>query len=147
MNSKKIVYGQLHDYLTSLGYDRQVFPTHVIYRNPEYELPIILPKTSRRDEVSSFHLMSVEEILKLDGVIVAGQFGVAPPPTRKAAKPKARKTKAHKSDPAKVEGVSGGGQHAAIKSPRKEKLAKPRPVGAKAKRPGQKGNLPKVEQS
>ena len=117
MNSKKIVYGQLHDYLTSLGYEREVFPTHVIYRNPEYELPIILPKTSRRDEVTSFNLTSVEGILKMDGVIGAGQFGVAPPPTRKPAKPKTQKTKAPKSGPAKVDGVSGGGQSAATGAP------------------------------
>ncbi len=146
MNSKKIVYGQLHDYLTSLGYEREVFPTHVIYRNPEFELPIILPKTSRKDEVSSFNLTSVKGILKMDGVIGAGQFGVAPPPTRKPARPKTQKTKARQSGPAKVDGVSGGGQYAAIEAPRERKIAKPKAVRLKAKGHGRKGNLPKVEQ-
>jgi hypothetical protein len=146
MNSKRIVYGQLHDYLTSLGYEREVFPTHVIYRTPEYELPIILPKTSRKDEVSSFNLTSVEGILKLDGVIGAEQFGVAPPPTRKPAKPKTQKTKARQSGPTKVDGVSGGGQSAVTEAPHKGKLAKPKAVTIKAKRHRQKGNLPKVEQ-
>ena len=141
MNSKKVVYGQLHDYLTALGYDREVFPTHVIYRNPKHELLIILPKTSPKDEVSSFHLMAVEEILKLDGVIVAGQFGVAPPPTRKPAKPTARKTQGRPSPPAKVDGVGFGGPDAAAEAPRKPEIAKP---PAKGHRP--RGNRQKVEQ-
>jgi hypothetical protein len=88
-----------------------------------------------------FNLTSVEGILKLDGVIVRGQFGVAPPPTRKAAKPKARKTQARPNPPAKVDGVTSGGPYPAVEAPRKQKLAKP---PAKGHRP--RGNRPKVEQ-
>jgi hypothetical protein len=103
MISKKLLYGQLHEYLTGLGYDLEVFPTHVIYRKQGHSLPIILPKTSRREEVSSFHLMAVEGILTLDGVIGAGQFAVATARKQKPANPKAPRIKATKVNSTKAD--------------------------------------------
>ncbi len=103
MISKKILYGQLHEYLTSLGYDLKVFPTHVIYRKQGHSLPIILPKTSTREEVSPFHLTAVEGILKLDGVIESGQFAVATAPKRNSAKPKVLRIKAPKVNVTKAD--------------------------------------------
>ena len=103
MISKKIHYGQLDEYLTGLGYDLEVFPTHVIYRKEGRRLPIILPKTSRREEVSPFHLTAVEGILKLDGVIGAGQFAVATTRQRKPAKPENLGIKASKVNVTKAD--------------------------------------------
>jgi hypothetical protein len=101
MTSKKVRYGQLDEYLTSLGYELELFPTHVIYRKKGHRLPIILPKTSKREEVSSFHLMSVEGTLMLDGVIGPGHFILSAnhksgAPKRKVSRVKVPKVKAPK---------------------------------------------------
>jgi hypothetical protein len=88
MISKKVRYGQLDEYLTSLGYELEVFPTHVIYRKRGHRLPIILPKTSKREEVRPFHLTAVEGILMLDGVIGPGHFIISA--NHKSGAPKSR---------------------------------------------------------
>ena len=68
-------YGELHSYLTSLGYQRKTAPTHVVYQKVGAELPIILPKISRKEAVRQYHLVAVEHVLVLDGVIKQGQLG------------------------------------------------------------------------
>ena len=103
MNSKKVRYGQLDEYLTSLGYKLEAFPTHVIYRKKGHRLPIILPKTSKTQEVWPPHLASVEKILMLDGVIGPGHFILSAnhkggPPKRKVSRVKVPKVKAPKLD-------------------------------------------------
>jgi hypothetical protein len=103
MTSKKVRYGQLDDYLTSLGYELEAFPTHVIYRKKGHRLPIILPKTSKREEVRPFHLTAVEGILMLDGVIGPGHFIISAnhqsaSPKRKVSRVKVPKVKAPKLD-------------------------------------------------
>jgi hypothetical protein len=103
MAVEKVHYGQLGEYLTSLGYKLEAFPTHVIYRKKGHRLPIILPKTSEREEVSTFHLMSVEGTLMLDGVIGPGHFILSAnqksgAPKRKVSRVKVPKIKAPKRD-------------------------------------------------
>jgi hypothetical protein len=74
MSPKAIRYGELHDYLISLGYHRQAAPTHVVYRKPGETLPVILPMTGKTEVVPLSHLIAVERILELDGVVEKGQF-------------------------------------------------------------------------
>jgi len=71
-----IQYGHLDEYLTSLGYRSTSAPTHVVYRKKGRKLPIILPISSKSDEVSLSHLAAVEQILILDGVVAPGQFTI-----------------------------------------------------------------------
>ncbi len=75
MSSKAINHGELHGYLTSLGYHRKTTPTHVVYEKPGKELPVILPKISKKEAVRLYHLAAVEQILVLDRVIKRGQLG------------------------------------------------------------------------
>jgi hypothetical protein len=101
MSSRKVRYGQLDEYLTSLGYELEEFPTHVIYRKKGYRLPIILPKTSKTQEVWPPHLTAVEGILMLDGVIGPGHFILSAnhksrAPKRKVSRVKVPKVKAPK---------------------------------------------------
>ena len=74
MSSNTIRYSHLHNYLTSLGYNRRVSPTSVVYSKKGEKLPIILPKSPAREVVRQSHLVAVEQILLLDGVIDKGQF-------------------------------------------------------------------------
>ncbi len=74
MSSNTIRYSHLHKYLTSLGYNRRVSPTSVVYSKKGEKLPIILPKSPAREVVRQSHLVAVEQILLLDGVIDKGQF-------------------------------------------------------------------------
>jgi hypothetical protein len=76
MSSERIRYGQLYDYLASLGYDAELAPTHVVYRKAGSRLPVILPKTSGTEEVPPSHLAAVGRILELDGIILAGPLTV-----------------------------------------------------------------------
>ncbi len=71
MTSRKIRYGQLDDYLRSLGYDPKYAPTHVVYRKKGRKLPIILPRLSKSKAVPPSHLDAVKQILMLDGVVGA----------------------------------------------------------------------------
>ncbi len=74
MSSRGINYGELHSYLCSLGYRRKTAPTHVVYEKIGKELPVILPKVSKKEPVRLSHLATVEQILVLDGVIKKGQL-------------------------------------------------------------------------
>ncbi len=76
MSSEPIRYGQLHDYLDSLGYRVELAPTHVVYRKTGCRLPVVLPRTTRTEEVPPSHLAAVGRILELDGVIVAGPLRI-----------------------------------------------------------------------
>ncbi len=75
MASKAMNYGELHSYLTSLGYERKTAPTCVVYEKIGKGLPVILPKVSKKETVRLSHLISVEQVLVLDGVIEKGQLG------------------------------------------------------------------------
>jgi hypothetical protein len=74
MSSKAISYGELDTYLTSLGYHRKTAPTHVVYAKVGAELPVILPKIAKKEAVRPAHLVAIEQILVLDGVIKKGQL-------------------------------------------------------------------------
>jgi hypothetical protein len=74
MSSKATNYGEQHSYLTSVGYKRKTAPTHVVYERIGGELPVILPKVAKKEAVRLSHLVAVEQILVLDGVIEKGQF-------------------------------------------------------------------------
>ncbi len=74
MSSRAMNYGELHSYLTSLGYQQKTAPTHVVYERTGEELPIILPKIAKKKAVRQSHLLAVEQILVLDGVIKQGQL-------------------------------------------------------------------------
>jgi hypothetical protein len=74
MSSNTVKYGQLYNYLESLGYNAQVIEKHIVFRSPERELPVILPKASKTEEVRASHLAAVERILVLDGVVGGGQL-------------------------------------------------------------------------
>jgi hypothetical protein len=74
MSSKKVTYGQLYNYLESLGYKAQFIEKHVVFRGPQRKLPVILPKASNTEEVRPSHLAAVERILVLDGVVCGGQL-------------------------------------------------------------------------
>ncbi len=76
MSSERIRYGQLYDYLVSLGYCAELAPTHVVYRKSGYRLPVVLPKASRTEEVPPSHLAAVGRILELDGIILAGPLTI-----------------------------------------------------------------------
>ena len=96
MNPKKVRYGQLDEYLTSLGYKLEAFPTHVIYRKKGHRLPIILPKTSKTQEAWPPHLTAVEGILMLDGVIGPGHFIISANHQRKTQRPRVARAKVPK---------------------------------------------------
>jgi hypothetical protein len=74
MSSNTMKYGQLYDYLKSLGYKAQSVDKHIVFRMPRGELPVILPKAPKTDEVRTSHLAAVERILLLDGVVGSGQL-------------------------------------------------------------------------
>ncbi len=74
MSSKNVKYGQLYNYLESLGYKAQFIEKHVVFRGPQRKLPIILPKASITEEVRPSHLAAVERILVLDGVVSGSQL-------------------------------------------------------------------------
>jgi len=120
MSSERIRYGQLHDYLASLGYAAESAPTHVVYRKSGRRLPVVLPKTSRSEEVPPSHLAAVGRILELDGIIRAGQFAVPVdivPPRRRTVK-----TRGTAAEAAQAEGTNGtararGGKAAKIRTP------------------------------
>ena len=98
MSTDMIRYAQLSNYLASVGYSARLAPTHVVYSRSGSRLPIVLPKTSRTEEVSPFHLAAVGRILELDGVIERGRLA----PAIKRATVKRRETKTggqeHSSD-------------------------------------------------
>jgi hypothetical protein len=75
MSSKTMNYGELHSYLTSLGYERKTAPTHVVYERISGRLPVILPKVAKKEVVRVSHLVAVEQVLVHDGVIEKGQLG------------------------------------------------------------------------
>jgi hypothetical protein len=77
MPFEKLRYGQLYNFLSSLGYDAQTASTYVVYRKVGRKLPVILPKSSKKEEVRSAHLTAVEQVLVLDGVIGPGQLASA----------------------------------------------------------------------
>ena len=99
MSSERIRYGELHDYLASLGYRAELAPTHVVYRKSDRRLPVVLPKTSRTDEVPPSHLAAVGRILELDGMIVAGQLTI--PLNRARRRRRSAKAKAVKAQKAR----------------------------------------------
>ena len=103
MPSKKVRYGQLDEYLTSLGYELESFPTHVIYRKQGHRLPIILPKTSKTQEVWPPHLTAVEGILMLDGVIGPGHFIISANRQRKTQRRRVSRVKVPKVKVPKVD--------------------------------------------
>src|SRR5271154_3777781 len=74
MSSNTMKYGQLYNYLESLGYKAQFIETHIVFRRSQSELPVILPKASKTEEVRASHLAAVERILVLDGVVAGGQL-------------------------------------------------------------------------
>jgi hypothetical protein len=74
MSSNTLNYGHLYSYLESLGYKAQFIEKHVVFRMPQRELPIILPKAAKTEEVRPSHLAAVERILVLDGAVGGGQL-------------------------------------------------------------------------
>ena len=102
MSSKTMKYGQLYDYLESLGYKAQIIEKHIVFRTPQRELPVILPKASKSEEVRASHLAAVEKILVLDGVVGGGhlpsmtdrKYSAFMSPGTKASHVKASMTKA-----------------------------------------------------
>ena len=92
MSSERIRYGQLYDYLVSLGYRAVLAPTHVVYRKSGYRLPVVLPKASRTEEVPPSHLAAVGRILELDGIILAGPLTI---PVDRAAPAPGREGQGH----------------------------------------------------
>ena len=120
MSFERIRYGQLHDYLASLGYAAESAPTHVVYRKSGRRLPVVLPKTSRSEEVPPSHLAAVGRILELDGLIVSGQFAVPVdrvPPRRRAAKAEGTSAKAAKADGTNGTAKARDGKAAKIRKP------------------------------
>ena len=100
MSSERIRYGQLYDYLDSLGYRAELAPTHVVYRKSGHRLPVVLPRTSRTEGVPPSHLAAVGRILELDGIILAGPLTVPvdhPLRRRGAAKAKATSARVQKA--------------------------------------------------
>jgi hypothetical protein len=102
MSSSTMKYGQLYDYLESLDYEAQIIEKHIVFRRPQRELPVILPKARKADEVRASHLAAVEKILVLDGVVAGGrlpsmpgrQYSALRPSGAKASQVKASMTKA-----------------------------------------------------
>jgi hypothetical protein len=95
----RIRYGQLHNYLESLGYHAESGPTYLVYRNPDTRLPIFLPNRPRSEDAWPPHLVMVQHTLELEDVVRPGHLYFAingPPPARKpkAASPKAARPKA-----------------------------------------------------
>jgi hypothetical protein len=120
MSFEPIRYGQLHDYLASLGYRAEAAPTHVVYRKSGRRLPVVLPKTSRGEEVPQSHLAAVGRILELDGIILTGQFAVPVdrvPPRRRAAKAGGTTAKAAKADGTNGTAKARDGKAAKIRKP------------------------------
>jgi hypothetical protein len=92
MSSETVTYGQLYKYLESLGYKAQIIEKHIVFRTTQRDLPVILPKAPKTEDVRASHLAAVERILVLDGVISGGQL-----PSSMASKPTALKASASKS--------------------------------------------------
>jgi hypothetical protein len=92
MSSETVKYGQLYKYLESLGYKAQIIEKHIVFRTPQRELPVILPKAAKTDDVRASHLAAVERILLLDGVVNGGQL-----PSSMGSKPSAFKASTSKS--------------------------------------------------
>jgi hypothetical protein len=92
MSSETVKYGQLYKYLESLGYKAQVIKKHIIFRTPQRELPVILPKAAKTEDVRASHLAAVERILVLDGVVSSGRL-----PSSMGNKPSASKASTSKS--------------------------------------------------
>jgi hypothetical protein len=92
MSSETVKYGQLYTYLESLGYKARVIEKHIVFRRPQRELPVILPKAAKTEDVRASHLAAVERILVLDGVVNGGQL-----PSSMGSKPSASKSSTSKS--------------------------------------------------
>lgn len=110
MSSKALKYGQLYSYLESLGYKAQIIEKHIVFRMPHRELPVILPKVSKTEEVRPSHLAAVERILELDGIVSSGRLPGATSPTNSAFKTSSAKlshTKATDSKAAHFKAASG----------------------------------------
>jgi hypothetical protein len=73
--TKKVALKTLREVLESLGYAFEEAPNGLIlFRHPDRNLFIILPRTSPDDELRPIDLYSVRKTLTLDGVIKDAEF-------------------------------------------------------------------------
>jgi hypothetical protein len=105
MSSNIMKYGQLYDYLESLGYKAQIIDKHIVFRRPQRELPVILPKAGKTEEVRASHLAAVEKILVLDGVVAGGRLPSTTSGKYSAFKPSGAKASHGKASMAKASHV------------------------------------------
>jgi hypothetical protein len=113
MSSSAMKYGQLYNYLESLGYKAQVIEKHIVFRMPHRELPVILPKVGKTQEVRPSHLAAVERILVLDGVVRIGHLPGAMSPTYSASKTSSAKLSRVKATNSKAVHVKAANSRAA----------------------------------
>jgi hypothetical protein len=76
MKGKKLTFDQLRQVLESLGYHyREVLQgKHVVFRNPDQHLFILMPKTPPDGQVRPIDLFSVRKTLVNDGVVADEDF-------------------------------------------------------------------------
>ncbi len=143
MPAKRIRYGQLYNYLESLGYRAEVGPTYFVYKKRGTRLPVILPKRPKTEEASNFNLMSVQHTLQLEDVVGPGHLyftinGAARRRKTKTTRPKAADSKPAEPKPASMKKAKP--KAASTKAAKPEaasiKAPKPKATGTRAAKAG-----------
>jgi hypothetical protein len=88
MSRKRIRYGQLYNYLESLGYRAESGPTYLVYRRPDTRLPIILPKRPKTEDAWPPNVVMVQHTLELEDIVEPGHlyFTINGPPAARMPK-------------------------------------------------------------
>jgi hypothetical protein len=91
MATKRISYGQLCNYLESLGYRAESGPTYLVYTRLDTRLPVILPKRPENEDVWPPNVVAVQHTLELEDIVEPGHLSFTINGAPRALRPMAAK--------------------------------------------------------
>jgi hypothetical protein len=71
---QKISFGDLRDFLESLGFIESVKPTHLVFEHAATETMLIFRRYRRREAVTPANLTAARKLLDEKGLIPADEF-------------------------------------------------------------------------